>query len=70
MALTISQEGRDFSTFITAKTQMNLYHPFHIKSTWNPPVQPSAVALESYLEDKRLKPKNNLNPAKCDVLKT
>ena len=52
MTLTILKEGWDFSTFITAKTQMNLYPPFHIKSTWNPPVQPSAVALERYLEDK------------------
>ena len=42
-------------------------HPFHVKSNWNPPVQPS-VTLESYLEEVRLqlaeveivKPKNNL----------
>jgi len=42
-------------------------HPFHIKSNWNPPVQPS-VTLESYLEEVKLelaeieiaKPKNNL----------
>ena len=24
-------------------------HPFHVKSDWNPPVQPS-VALETFLE--------------------
>jgi hypothetical protein len=42
-------------------------HPFHVKSNWNPPVQPS-VALESYLKEVKLqlaeieiaKPKNNL----------
>lgn len=42
-------------------------HPFHVKSNWEPPVQPS-VTLESYLEEvktelaevKILKPKHNL----------
>ena len=42
-------------------------HPFHVKSNWNPPAQPS-VTLESYLEEVKLqladieiaKPKNNL----------
>ena len=42
-------------------------HPFHVKSNWNPPVQPSDT-LESYLEEVKLqlaeveiaKPKNNL----------
>ena len=45
----------------------NKPHPFHVKTDWNPPVQPS-VALEMYLEEVRLqlaeagisKPKNNL----------
>jgi len=43
-------------------------HPFHVKTNWMPPVQPS-VALESYLENvksqlseiKTTKPKNNLS---------
>ena len=42
-------------------------HPFHVKSNWEPPTQPS-VALETYLEEvktqlaevKIFKPKNNL----------
>ena len=28
-------------------------HPFHVKSTWQPPVQ-NSVALENYLEDTKL----------------
>ena len=51
-------------------------HPFHVKSTWKPPVQPS-VALESYLEEVRTqlaevkltKPKNNLPPEEREALK-
>ena len=51
-------------------------HPFHVKSTWKPPVQPS-VALESYLEEVRTqlaevkltKPKNNLLPKEREALK-
>jgi len=43
-------------------------HPFHVKTNWIPPVQPS-VALESYLEEVKLQlaeieivnPKNNLS---------
>ena len=42
-------------------------HPFHVRSNWEPPVQPS-VALETYLEEVKIqlaeipivKPKNNL----------
>ena len=42
-------------------------HPFHVKSDWEPPVQPS-VALETYLEEVKgqlaeielFKPRNNL----------
>ena len=44
-------------------------HPFHVKSNWEPPIQPS-VALETYLEEVKIqlyiaeiqisKPKNNL----------
>jgi hypothetical protein len=29
-------------------------HPFHVKSTWQPPVQ-NSVALENYLEHTKLK---------------
>ena len=43
-------------------------HPFHVRSNWIPPVQPS-IALESYLENVKLslaeielaKPKHNLS---------
>ena len=46
-------------------------HRFHVKSDWNPPVQPS-VALETFLEEVKLelaeiqfkKPKPNLTPHK------
>ena len=52
-------------------------HPFHVKSTWKPQVQPS-VALESYLEKIKIKlaelelknPKDNLNPAERETLNT
>ena len=52
-------------------------HPFHVKSGWIPPVQPS-VALESYLEETRdlladvqlSKPKNNLSHNEQRELKT
>ena len=51
-------------------------HPFHVKSTWEPPIQRS-VALESYLEEvkseladlKLAKPRNNLLPAEREALK-
>ena len=49
-------------------------HPFHVKSTWEPPIQQS-VALESYLEVKSeladlklTKPENNLTPAERTAL--
>ena len=50
-------------------------HPYHFKSTWNPPLQRS-VALETYLEEvkvplaetKLTKPKNNLLPAERKAL--
>jgi len=43
-------------------------HPFHVKSDWEPPVQPS-VALETFLEEVKFKhaeikldkPKDNLS---------
>ena len=52
-------------------------HPFHVKSTWKPQVQPS-VALESYLEEVKIQlaelelknPKDNLNPAERETLNT
>ena len=51
-------------------------HPFHVKSTWKPPVQPS-VALESYLEEvstqlaevKLTKPKTTYRQKKARRLK-
>ena len=51
-------------------------HPFHEKSDWNPPVQPS-VALETFLEEVKLelggiqfkKPKPNLIPGELQALK-
>ena len=51
-------------------------HPFHVKSNWEPPVQPS-VALQSYLERVKFqlaeiqisRPKNNLPPAERKALK-
>ena len=50
-------------------------HPFHVKPSWIPPIQPS-VALESYLEDVKIqlaetplvKPKNNLPPGERRAL--
>ena len=52
-------------------------HPFHVKSTWVPPIQQS-VALESYLEEVKLqlaechftKPRNNLPPVEREALKS
>ena len=52
-------------------------HPFHVKTTWVPPIQQS-VALESYLEEVKLqlaeikcrKPKNNLPPVEHEALKS
>ena len=52
-------------------------HPFHVKSNWIPPVQPS-VALESYLEEVKVqiagiqltKPKDNLPNTERKALKT
>ena len=51
-------------------------HPFHVKSKWIPPVQPS-VALESYLENVKVrlaeittqKPKYNLSRKKHIAVK-
>ena len=57
--------------------ETNEPHPFHVKSGWIPPVQPS-VALESYLEETRVllaetqftKPKNNLFYAEQKAVET
>ena len=43
-------------------------HPFHVKSDWKPPVQPSVQPLETYLEEVKLQlanvntitPRNNI----------
>ena len=51
-------------------------HPFHVKSDWNPPVQPS-VALETFLEEVKFelatinieKPKDNLSHGERGALK-
>ena len=74
---------RDFDQFARRMRLQYIYHgedkephPFHVKSTWNPPVQPS-LALENYLEEVKIQlaeiklttPKNNLNPAERDALK-
>ena len=68
---------RDFEQFARRMRLRYIYrgeekeaHPYHVKSTWNPPLQPS-VALETYLEEvkvqlaetKLTKPKNNLQSA-------
>ena len=55
--------------------EKNKPHPFHVKSTWGPPIQQS-VALESYLkriksqlaEIELAKPKNNLPLAEREAL--
>ena len=51
-------------------------YPYHVKSTWEPPIQQS-VAFESYLEEVKIdhaeieikKPKNNLPPAERGALR-
>ena len=51
-------------------------HPFHVKSNWEPPIQPS-VALETYLEEvktqlteiKIFKPRNSLPCREREVIK-
>ena len=73
---------RDFEQFARRMRLCYIYrgeekeaHPYHVKSTWNPPLQPS-VALETYLEEvkvqlaetKLTKPKNNLQSAERKAL--
>ena len=51
-------------------------HPFHVKSDWEPPVQPS-VALQTFLEEVKLelasfefdKPKDNISTRERQALK-
>ena len=51
-------------------------HPFHVKSDWDPPVQPS-VALETFLEEVKFelasiklnRPKDNLTQGERNALK-
>ena len=74
---------RDFENFARRMRLKYIFHgqdkephPFHVKSTWKPPIQRS-VALESYLEEVKIqlaeikptKPKNNLPAAEQRALK-
>ena len=74
---------KDFDLFARRMRLQYMYygkerepHPFHVKSDWNPPVQPS-VALETFLEEVKLelaeiqfeKPKPNLTPGGLQALK-
>ena len=51
-------------------------HPFHVKSDWDPPVQPS-VAVETFLEEVKFeranikfdRPKDNLSQGERKALK-
>ena len=69
-----SQLLKDFNAFARRMRLQYIFHgkdkeqhPFHVKSDWEPPVQPS-VALETYLEEVKLQlanintitPRNNL----------
>ena len=78
-----SQLISDFNQFARRMRLKYIYHgkdtvphPFHVKSSWIPPVQRS-VALESYLEEVKLrltevplnKPKNNLPPGERRALR-
>jgi len=80
---------KDFDLFARRMRLQYIYygnerepHPFHVKSDWNPPVQPS-VALGTFLEEVKLelaeiqfkkpkpkpKPKPNLTPGELQALK-
>ena len=73
---------KDFDLFARRMRLQYIYygkerepHPFHVKSDWNPPVQPS-VALETFQEVKLelaeikfKKPKPNLAPGELQALK-
>ena len=74
---------RDFENFARRMRLRYISHgqdkepqPFHVKSTWKPPIQRS-VALESYLEEVKIqlaeikptKPKHNLPAAEQKALK-
>ena len=73
----------DFDRFVRRMRLMHIFlgenkepHPYHVKSTWKPPIQQS-VALESYLEEVKrdlagleiTTPKNNLTLAGHEALK-
>ena len=72
----------DFDRFVRRMRLMHIFlgenkepHPYHVKSTWKPPIQQS-VALESYLEEVKrdlagleITPKNNLTLAGHEALK-
>ena len=63
----ISQRSLDECAYSMFHGQNKEPHPFHVKSNWEPPIQPS-VALETYLEEvktqlaevKIFQPRNNL----------
>ena len=74
---------RDFSAFARRIRSQYIFHgqaetphPFHVRSNWEPPVQPS-VALETYLEEVKIqlaeipiaKPKNNLPKGERQAIK-
>ena len=52
-ALLLRPEFFEFPLFKLMSTPREK-HPFYVKSNWKPPVQPS-VALETYLEETKLK---------------
>ena len=39
--------------YMFADKRKTLAHPFHVRSTWQPPIQ-NSVALERYLEETKL----------------
>ena len=72
-----------FDRFVRRMRLMHIFlgenkepHPYHVKSTWKPPIQQS-VALESYLEEVKrdlagleiTTPKNNVTLAGHEALK-
>ena len=73
----------DFDQFARRMRQQYIFHgeesephPFHVRSDWKPPVQPS-VALETFLEEVKFelasiefdKPKDNITTGERQALK-
>ena len=48
-----------------AVKRKTLAHPFHVKSTWQPPIQ-NSVALERYLEETKLELASTISHAPLD----